>query len=50
MTTVTLPEYYPAVMLVVGPLMFITNFMMGGKVMSARTKYKVGYPNLCALD
>ena len=48
MTTITLPSYYPAVMLTVGPIMFITSFLMGGKVMGARTKYKIPYPNLCA--
>ena len=48
MTTITLPNYYPAVMLTVGPIMFITSFLMGGKVMGARTKYKIPYPNLCA--
>uniref|UniRef100_A0A7S0L1D0 Glutathione transferase n=1 Tax=Coccolithus braarudii TaxID=221442 RepID=A0A7S0L1D0_9EUKA len=45
---IEVPELYPLVLLSVTGLPFITSFMMGGQVMSARTRLNVPLPNLYA--
>ena len=45
--TLALPDQYPWVMLSATALPFVTSFVMGGKVMGARKKCNVQYPNLC---
>ena len=44
-----LPDRYPYVMLSATALPFVTSFIMGGKVMSARKKFNVPLPNLYAV-
>ena len=46
--TLNLPDEYPYVLFAAIVAPFITSFVMGGKVMSARKKFNVQYPNLYA--
>ena len=43
------PDQYPWVMLSATAVPFVTSFIMGGKVMSARKKFNVPLPNLYAV-
>lgn len=49
MLSIDVPDEYGYVLFTVGVLPSITAFVMGGKVMLARKKFKVGYPNLYAV-
>lgn len=48
MLSIEIPDQYGWVLLTVGALPTLTNFMMMGPVMVARKKYNVKYPNLYA--
>ena len=47
--TLTVPENYPLCLFTVSVVPFMTSFMLGGKVMSARKQYDVQYPHLYAV-
>lgn len=46
--TIEVPDLYPYAMLSATVLPFVTSFMLGGKVMAARSLYGVKLPNLYA--
>ena len=47
--TLTVPSTYGFVVLTGGVGPFVTNLVLSGAVMAARSKYKVFYPNLYAV-
>eukprot|EP00966_Prymnesium_polylepis_P246910 5709832-Prymnesium_polylepis.1 len=49
MTTIVLPANYPYTLLSATVLPFVTSFIMGGKVMGARSTFGVPLPNLYAV-
>jgi len=49
MLTLDVPDAYPWTLLSATVVPFVTSFVMGGSVMTARKTFKVGYPNLYAV-
>lgn len=45
--SLTLPDEYPIVLFTSTVVPFMTNMILGGKVMGARKQYDIQYPNLC---
>merc|ERR1712070_37333 len=45
-TIIVVPDWYPATLLAATVVPFVASTVMGGKVMGARKKYNVQYPNL----